>query len=43
MSRTLHTLGVKTTSIGNIITEGPQRTYMVLHSKGLAEIVIVPL
>jgi hypothetical protein len=28
--------------VGNIVTEGAQRTYMVLHLKGLAEIVILP-
>ena len=40
---TFHTIGVKTTSVGNIITEGAQRTYVVLHLKGLAEIAILPL
>jgi hypothetical protein len=40
---TFYTLGIKTTSIGNIIAEGAQRTYTVLHLKGLAEIAILPL
>ena len=40
---TFYTIGVKTTSVGNIITEGAQRTYTVLHLKGLAEIVILSL
>ena len=40
---TFYTLGIKTTSIGNIIADGAQRTYTVLHLKGLAKIAILPL